>query len=141
MIRITRNLSLDESEIEEQFIRASGPGGQHVNKTATAVQLRFDAARSPSLPEEVRQRLLKLAGNRATDDGVVVIEARRFRSQERNRTDALGRLVALVRRATLRPKVRRKTKPTRASKERRLEEKRQRSRTKQQRRRVRPGEQ
>lgn len=130
LVRITKHIAIDESEIEEQFIRASGPGGQHVNRAATAVQLRFDVARSPSLPEDVRQRLMRLAGNRLTEEGVLVIDARRFRSQDQNRQDARERLVRLIRRAAEKPKPRRKTRPTRASRERRLQEKRRRSETK-----------
>jgi ribosome-associated protein len=127
MIRITRQIAIDGSELEERFFHASGPGGQHVNKAATAVQLRFDAARSPSLPDDVRQRLIDLAGNQVTGDGVLVIEAQRFRSQRRNRRDARKRLVALIRQAAKEPKQRRETKPSRAAKERRLENKRRRS--------------
>jgi ribosome-associated protein len=134
MIRINDDISIDESEIAQEFIRASGPGGQHVNKAATAVQLRFDVEASPSLPEAVRERLQDLAGNRMTESGVLIIEARRFRTQEQNRQDALDRLVALIRRASHKPKTRRKTKPTRASKERRLEQKRRRSEIKRMRR-------
>ncbi len=127
MLRITDDISIDESEIEESHIRASGPGGQHVNKTASAVQLRFDVRRSPSLPNEVAIRLMKLAGSRLTQEGVIVITAQSHRSQLRNREEALDRLVDLIRQATVRPKPRRPTKPTKASRERRLEGKQRRS--------------
>lgn len=127
MIRITAQIALDESEIGLQFVRASGPGGQNVNKVSSAVQLRFDVAHSPSLPEDVRERLMRLAGNRLTNDGVLVIEAQRFRTQERNRQDAITRLVELIRQAAVKPKPRINTKPTKASQRRRLETKQRRS--------------
>jgi len=123
MIQITPAIAIDEGEIQEEFIRASGPGGQNVNKVATAVQLRFDVAHSPSLPDDVRQRLVRLAGRRMTEEGVLIIEARRFRTQARNRQDAVDRLVALIRKAAEKPRFRRKTGPTPASKRRRLEAK------------------
>ena len=134
MIRVTKHINLDESEIEYRFVRASGPGGQHVNKAATAVQLRFDVANSPSLPDDVRYRLIRLAGRQVTEEGILIIDARRYRSQERNRQDATDRLLQLIRSAASRPKVRRRTRPTRAARERRLEEKRRRSETKRRRR-------
>ena len=115
---------IDESEIQERFVHTSGPGGQNVNKVATAVQLRFDVNNSRSLPEEVRKRLISLAGNRILDDGTLIIDARRFRTQGRNRKDAMDRLIGLIHKAAQRPKIRRETKPTLASKIRRLESKR-----------------
>ena len=127
MITVTRDITVDESEIDERFIRASGPGGQNVNKVASAVQLRFDARHSPSLPEEVRQRLMRLAGRRLTQEGVLVITAQRHRTQEANRRDALERLVELIRRAAEPPAPRKPTKPTAGSRRRRLETKRRRS--------------
>src|ERR1700686_4924753 len=131
VISITADLTLDEREISETFIRASGPGGQNVNKVASAVQLRFDVGASPSLPEPLKARLARLAGNRLTQDSVIVITARRFRSQERNREDARERLVALIRRAAEPPKPRRETRPSFAQREARLAAKAKRSRTKQ----------
>ncbi|MGO4571026.1 alternative ribosome rescue aminoacyl-tRNA hydrolase ArfB [Microvirga sp. 2TAF3] len=127
MIPITPSLSIDENEIEETFIRSSGPGGQHVNTSSTAVQLRFDARRSRSLPDDVAVRLMKIAGSRLTQDGVIVITAQTHRSQQRNREEALARLVDLIRQATVRRKTRRPTKPTKASMERRLQSKEKRS--------------
>ena len=130
MIQITDRISIDEAELAESFIRASGPGGQNVNKVASAVQLRFDVRNSSSLPQPLRQRLERLGGSRVTQDGVLVITAQRFRSQERNRQDALDRLVALIRRAATPPKPRRATRPSAAARERRLADKARRSRVK-----------
>jgi ribosome-associated protein len=130
MIRITDSITIDDAELEEQFIRASGPGGQNVNKVASAVELRFDVAHSPSLPQGVKVRLGRLAGSRMTKEGVLVIRADRHRSQEQNRADARDRLAELVVAATHVPKRRIKTRPTLASKERRLAGKAQRSKVK-----------
>lgn len=130
MIRVNDIVSLDEREIDEDFVRASGPGGQNVNKVSTAVQLRFDLARSPSLPDAVRDRLRQLAGRRVNRDGILVIEAARFRSQPRNREDALDRLLDLIRRACEEDTPRRPTRPTLASRTRRLEGKQRRGATK-----------
>jgi ribosome-associated protein len=127
MIQVTNSIAIDEAELQESFIRASGPGGQNVHKVSSAVQLRFDVRQSPSLPEDVRARLERLAGRRLTGDGVLVLTAQRFRTQERNREDAVARLVELIRQATERPKPRRPTRPTLASKQRRLEAKGRRS--------------
>ena len=127
MIRITDTISIDEAELQESFVRSSGPGGQNVNKLSTAVQLRFDVRQSPSLPNDVAVRLMRLAGKRMTKDGVLVLIAQNHRTQERNRAEALERLVALVQEAAVKPIPRRATKPTKASKERRIEGKKRRS--------------
>ena len=138
MIHITRTITINEGEIQEYFVRSSGPGGQNVNKVATAVQLRFDVANSRSLPEEVRTRLISLAGNRITEDGILITDARRFRTQGRNRENAIDRLVELIRNAAQRPKFRRRTRPTLTSKIRRLENKRRVAESKRLRRPVHP---
>ncbi len=130
MIEITPFIAINENEIHLEFIRSSGPGGQNVNKVATAVQLRFDVRNSPSLTDDVRERLVHLSGKRITDNGVLIIDARRFRTQERNRLDATDRLVELIRIAAKKPVPRRKTKPSLASKRRRLDFKRRRSNVK-----------
>jgi len=137
MLRINAAITIPENEIALSFVRADGPGGQHVNKTATAVQLRFDARHSPSLPDDVRQRLIRLAGRRINIDGVLVIDARGHRSQKQNRQDALDRLKNLLQRAAQPPRIRRPTQPSAASRRRRLEGKRRRARLKQSRQSVR----
>jgi len=130
MIRITDHISLDEGELEESFVRSSGPGGQNVNKLSTAVQLRFDVRQSPSLPNDVAVRLMRLAGKRMTKDGVLVLIAQNHRTQERNRAEAQERLIELIRQAAVRPVPRRATKPTKASKQRRIESKKRRANVK-----------
>jgi ribosome-associated protein len=127
MIRVTDHISLDDDELQESFVRASGPGGQNVNKVSSAVQLRFDVRRSPSLPNDVAIRLMRLAGKRMTKDGVIVITAQSHRTQERNREDARERLFGLIREAEVKPLARRATKPTKASQQKRVEGKKIRS--------------
>lgn len=134
MIKVTDHIWLDEAEVKEEFIRASGPGGQHVNKTSTAVQLRFNVEASPNLPGEVKARLRTLAGQRLTGEGDIIITSRDSRSREQNRLDALEKLVELIRKAAHKPKARRKTRPTKGSKEKRLKEKSQRGAIKKMRR-------
>ena len=140
MIRVAGNICIDEKGIQKRFIRASGPGGQHVNKASTAVQIRYDVRQASTLPEDVKKRALVLAGKQATVNGEIVIEAQRFRSQEQNFKDAVNRLVRIIRSASEKPKTRRKTQPTKASATRRLDTKRKHSRLKQFRSRVGRGE-
>ena len=141
MIYVTSSISLHENEIQLDFIRSSGPGGQNVNKVSSAVQLRFDTRSSPALTDEIRSRLHRISGRRMTADGILIIEARRYRTQERNRQDAIDRLVALIRRATEKPRPRRRTRPSAAARQRRLTAKKQRAEIKRRRNRVRiPGE-
>lgn len=123
MIQVTPDIAIDEKELDYSFVRASGPGGQNVNKVATAVQLRFDVRHSPSLPEDVRGRLIRRAGKRMTNEGILILDSRQYRTQEQNRQAALDRLIELVRSASEKPKARKKTKPTLASKQRRIESK------------------
>lgn len=136
MIEITSDINIPEKEITEDFIRSSGPGGQNVNKVSTAVQLRFDVKNSPSLPDGVRRRLIRLAGSRMTKDGILVIKAERHRTREQNRRDAINRLADLIVAATKVPRYRIKTKPTQASRIKRLEAKQRRSKLKRRRGRV-----
>jgi len=127
MIRVTHTIAIDDDELDEQFVRASGPGGQNVNKLSSAVQLRFDVRHSPNLPGDVRARLERLAGRRLTREGVLIISAQRHRTQERKRQDARERLIELIRRAAIAPIPRRATRPTAGSRERRLQSKKHRS--------------
>ncbi len=140
MIKVTETLYIDESDIELEFVRSSGPGGQHVNKVSTTVQLRYNVRQAAILSEGAQSRLKRIAGKKMTDDGILMIKANRFRSQDKNRKDAIARLVDLLRQALVKPKPRRKTKPSRAAKERRLTAKKKRSDLKRQRRGVKISE-
>jgi ribosome-associated protein len=126
MLQITQGISIDEREFQFDFIHSSGPGGQNINKVSTAVKLRFNAQNSPSLPEDVKERLVALAGNRITDKGEIIIEAKKFRSQTKNREDAIQRLTALIAKAVIKPKIRRNTKPSVSARAARVSEKKQR---------------
>lgn len=130
MIEINERVTIDEAEIQFDFIRASGPGGQNVNKVSSGVQLRYDVKNSPSLPEEVRKRLMHQAHNRITQEGILIVEAKQYRTQEQNRQAAIERLVELIRQASKKPKIRKRTKPSKAAKRKRLEEKRRRGQIK-----------
>lgn len=136
MIEVTPSVKIDESEIQLDFIRASGPGGQNVNKVASSVQLRFDVRNSPSLYPDIKERLIKLAGSRMTDEGILIIEAKRYRTQEQNRFDAIQRLITLIQKALEKPKVRRATRPSLTAKAARVDDKKKHSEIKRTRRQV-----